>query len=68
MTLDRPFWACLQKAMLDHDVSQTWLARRLGVTRACVNRWFWGINQPSIESLKAIRRALDCEWDELLGR
>ncbi|MGX8696317.1 MAG: helix-turn-helix transcriptional regulator [Prevotella sp.] len=68
VTTDHPFHIRLQRIMYDKDVSQACLAKRLGVTRTCVNLWYWGINQPSIESLKSIRRVLGCEWDELMGR
>lgn len=68
MTFDYPFHIRLQHIMYDKDISQSELARRVGVSRSCMNNWYWGIRNPNIEALKRIRRALGCEWDELMGR
>ena len=68
MNLDYPFHIRLRQLMLDRGVTQVELARRTHMSRPCVHRWYWGIATPKISGLKAIRRALDCEWDELLGR
>ena len=68
MTLNEPFYVRLQRAMADRGITQAQLARRLHVGRTYVNHWYWGINQPSIEKLREIKRALRCEWDVLLGR
>lgn len=68
MTFDYPFHIRLQRLMYDKDMSQSELARRVGVGRSCMHNWYWGIRQPNLDALKRIRRALCCEWDELMGR
>lgn len=56
-------------AMMDErGITQSDLARRLGVTRTATHNWCWGVNEPSITTLSRIRRLLRCEWDDLLGR
>ena len=57
----------LRDLMARSGVTQADLARRMGVSRSCVNNWYWGINEPSIESLRVIRRILRCSWEELMG-
>lgn len=68
MTLDHPFHIRLQRLMLDRGITQAELARRVGVGRTCMHYWYWGMREPSIGALKIMRRALRCEWDDLLGR
>jgi transcriptional regulator with XRE-family HTH domain len=58
----------LRALMEERGMTQSGLARRLGVGRTCVNHWYWGISEPRIGTLLRIRRLLGCEWDELLGR
>ena len=58
----------LQLLMEERKVTQADLARRLGVSRTTVHQWYWGINEPSIDRLKEIRRILGCTWEELIGR
>lgn len=56
-------------ALMDEcGITQSDLARRLGVTRTATHNWCWGVNEPSITTLTRIRRLLRCEWDDLLGR
>lgn len=67
MTAGEPFCTRLQRIMDDRGMTQAELARRLDVSRTCVHQWYWGVNQPSIEGLRALRRILRCGWDELMG-
>lgn len=48
-------------------MTQTDLARRLGVTRACVNAWEMGSSNPSLENLIALSRIFHTSTDYLLG-
>lgn len=58
----------LAAIMAERGITQTGLARRLGVTKTCTHNWYWGISEPRIDMLIRLRRILRCEWDELLGR
>jgi transcriptional regulator with XRE-family HTH domain len=43
------------------------LARRVGVTRSTVHGWVHGNHEPTLESLRGIADALECDIGELLG-
>ncbi len=68
MSLIEPFCIRLQRIMAERDITQSELARMLHVSRTCVHHWYWGINEPNIEKLHEMRRALRCDWEELMGR
>lgn len=53
--------------MLRRGLTQAELARRMGVSRTCIHQWYWGLNEPSIKSLKKLRRILGCTLEELIG-
>lgn len=63
MTFDQ----CLKRLMLKRGLSQSELARRMGVSRVCVHQWYWGINEPNLEKLVRLKQILGCTWEELLG-
>lgn len=65
--LSEPFHIRLQSLMASRKLTQSELARRMGVGRVCVNYWYWGINEPSIGTLRRMRDVLKCSWEELLG-
>lgn len=58
----------LQRLMADKGLTQSQMAKRLGVSRTCMHNWYWGINNISVEKLKVIKGILRCEWEDLLGR
>lgn len=47
-------------------LSQAELARKVGVTRQAINRIERGNLRPSIGTAKAIAKALDCKWWEVI--
>lgn len=53
--------------MLERDVSQAELARRLGKSRPYVCKLLAGEENLTIETLCKIARALDCEYDPAAG-
>lgn len=57
----------LRRLMLARGMSQADIARKMGVSRSCVHGWYWGPNEPNIDTLKRLRRVLNCTWDDLLG-
>ena len=67
MRLSEPFCIRLQRIMAERDITQSELARSLHVSRSCVHHWYWGVNEPSIETLGSLRRALRCGWEDLMG-
>ena len=48
-------------------LSQSALAKRLGVTRSSVNAWEMGISVPSTQSLVQLAQIFDISTDYLLG-
>ena len=62
-----PLYICIQRLMAHNDITQSELARRMGVTRTCIHAWYWGINEPSVEKLRQLRRIFGCSWEELMG-
>ena len=51
----------------DFNLSQEKLAKLIGVTDACVNRWEKGLRTPKAESIFELCKALNCSADYLLG-
>lgn len=58
----------LQRLMADKGLTQSQMAKRLGISRTRMHNWYWGINGISIENLRMIKGVLRCEWEDLLGR
>ena len=50
-----------------HELTQSALARRMGITRSSVNAWEMGVSKPSLENLKALSRIFHTSTDFLLG-
>lgn len=61
------FYQNLRRLMLRSGLSQAELARKMHVSRVCVHYWYWGINEPSLETLVRLKKALGCTWEELIG-
>lgn len=51
----------LRNLLAQHGVSQSELARRLGVNRATVFRWAQGKSEITVLIEKAIQHVLECE-------
>lgn len=49
------------------NLTQSALASKLGVTRACVNAWEMGISVPSVQSLIDLSLLFDVSTDYILG-
>ena len=43
-----------KKVLNQQGITQSELARAIGVTRQCVNRWMQGSNHPNIKHIKQI--------------
>lgn len=65
--MTEPLYIRLQRLMARNDITQAELARRMGVTRHCVNAWYWGVNMPNADRLCQMRRIFKCDWEELMG-
>ena len=48
----------LKKVLNQQGITQSELARAIGVTRQCVNRWMQGLNYPNIEHIKQVSNYL----------
>jgi transcriptional regulator with XRE-family HTH domain len=57
----------LQKLLADRGESQTSFAKRIGVHQSQVSNWVRGANSPTLQTLRKVKAALGCTWDELLG-
>ena len=64
---DIDFGARLNKVLSNYNVSESELARRIGSKCGHVNNWIHGKHQITLNRLLAIKRAIGCSWDELLG-
>ena len=54
--------------MREHlEITQTELAKMLGVTQGAVSQWEKGMTRPDIKFLPKLAEILDCTTDELLG-
>lgn len=51
----------------NEEMTQAELARRLGVTRSCVNAWEMGISVPSTQCLVELAHIFRVSTDYLLG-
>ena len=56
----------LQKKADEHNLTQTQIARKLGVTNKVINFWFLSDYFPSEERLAEIARVFSVDLDELL--
>ena len=53
--------------MAERDMNGIDLAQASGLSRGSVYHYLGGKCQPNVSSLRLIRDALGCSWDELLG-
>lgn len=51
----------------ERNLSQNELAKQIGVSVACVNRWENDLRIPNIESLSALCKFFECSADFLIG-
>ena len=65
MTKD-PFGEHLYRMLRKRRISQVELARRMYVTQATVYCYTNGVNGPTVATLRRIKDALGCTWEELL--
>lgn len=56
----------IRKKRIEADISQTELARRLNVCKQTISAWEMNRNEPKIEMIKTIAKALGCEPNEIV--
>lgn len=61
------FGETLKAYLKEHHITQTELARRMYVTQECVNNYTNRQSGVTIATLRRIRAALGCTWEDLLG-
>ncbi len=61
------FIEILQDLMVDYNLNQSQLARKIGVKPSQVSEWLSGKSKPGYDSLRAICLALDISADIILG-
>ena len=57
----------IKEMRLRNNLTQTELARKLYVTRACVNAWEMAVSVPSTEKIMSLCQILHVSSDYLLG-
>ncbi len=57
----------LKDIMIDLNLNQTQLAKKIGVKQSQVSEWLKGKSKPGYDSLKAICKELDISGDRILG-
>lgn len=57
----------LKRLLADRGESQTSFAKRIGVHQSQMSNWVRGANSPTLQTLRKVKAALGCTWDELLG-
>lgn len=65
MTKD-PFGEHLYQLLRRKGIRQVELARRMYVTQATISNYTMGINGPTVATLRRIKDAIGCTWEELL--
>lgn len=64
---DDSFGARLRALLRERGMRQSDLAKAMGAAPAVVSRWVRGAITPRFDMLQAIREALGCSWDDLMG-
>lgn len=57
----------LKDIMIDFNLNQSELAKKIGLKQSQVSEWLSGKSKPGYDSIKAICVALDISADRLLG-
>jgi len=57
----------LQELRNTHNLSQTQLAKKLGISRSAVNAWEMGVSKPHIEYLAELSRIYGVSTDYILN-
>lgn len=58
----------LRQLRIEHNLSQTDVANKLGLTRNAIGNYETGIREPSLEILKKMCDLFDVSADYLIGR
>lgn len=56
----------LKVVMAEKDLSNIWLAEKLGVSQATVSKWTTNSSQPNLETLIKISKLLNVDISELV--
>ncbi len=67
-TGDADFARRLRGLIKSRETNTLVLARMTGLSETSIYGYTHATTQPSLYALKQIRRALCCDWDELLGK
>ena len=54
---EKDFIKKLKLAMLESGLTQTDLAKKIGITQSSINKWIDGTNNPKISTLKKVAKA-----------
>lgn len=49
-------------------MTYTEISKKMGVTSQCVTQWFTGKRQPNLQTLKELKKILNCSYDDLINR
>lgn len=57
----------LRELLKENDMTQKELAKKIGVSQACVTYWINGQKQPTAENVYSVAKAFETSADYLLG-
>ena len=61
------FIEILKDIMIDYNLNQSQLAKKIGVKQSQVSEWLKGKSKPGYDNIKAICMSLELSADRLLG-
>jgi HTH-type transcriptional regulator/antitoxin HipB len=64
--VQREFGRRIVKARLERGLSQSMLAKKLGIERSRLSKWELGLHAPLLHQLLALRRVLGLSLDDLI--
>lgn len=67
MALQETFVANLRSMLVDHGLTQSDLAAKVGVTPAYISQLLSGHRTPQLETLEKLAKAMNCRAAELIS-
>lgn len=62
-----PFGENLRRLLQERGITQSEMGRRMYVTQAAVGEYLVSKGGPTVATLRRIRDAIGCTWEDLLG-
>lgn len=62
-----PFGENLRQLLRDRGITQTELGKRMYVTQACIGEYINRKGGPTVATIRRLKEAIGCTWEDLLG-